>query len=88
MCRSEYVLDHHFMAPMLPLGDAMGELQLGTGLDLNHLLFHSPYAQQTDIDSDAGRRHHQPAVYLRIRHGDFTRLCFLDYQKNTTETVD
>ena len=81
MCRSEYVLDHHFMAPMPPLGDAMGELQPGTGLDLNHRLFHSHYAQQTDLDSDAGRRHHQPAVYLRISHGDFSRLRFLDCQQ-------
>ena len=48
MSRSEYVLDHHFVAPMPPLGDAMGELQLGTGLDSNHPLFRTLCAQQAD----------------------------------------
>ena len=43
MCRSEYVLDHHFSAPMPSLGDAMGELQLGTGLDSTHPLFRKLY---------------------------------------------
>ena len=43
MSRSEYVLDHHFSTTMPPLGDAMGELQSGTGLDSMHPLFRSLY---------------------------------------------
>ena len=48
MCSSEYVLDHHFSAPMPPLGDAMGELQLGTGLDSMHPLFRKLYTSPSD----------------------------------------
>lgn len=48
MCRSEYVLDHHFSAPMPSLGDAMGELQLGTGLDSTHPLFRKLYTSPSD----------------------------------------
>ena len=48
MCRSEYVLDHHFSTPIPPLGDAMGELQLGTGLDSMHPLFRKLYTSPSD----------------------------------------
>ena len=44
MCRSEYVLDHHFSAPMPSLGDAMGG-ELGTGLDSTHPLFRKLYTK-------------------------------------------
>ena len=48
MCKSEHFLDHQFAEPMPRLGDAMGELQMGIGLDSKHQFFRAIYAQHTE----------------------------------------
>ena len=72
--QSEYVLDHHFSAPMLSLGDAMGELQLGTGLTQRiHCSANSTQAPQIKAAWTCRERLRKPEVYLRPRLGYCSR---------------
>ena len=43
--KSQYVLDYNFSTDMPSLGDAMGSLQSGTGLNTAHPLFRPLYSQ-------------------------------------------